>query len=214
MAVAAFIILGCKQSSAPTDTSSSRGEPTLVCDTVIYNEAEKSFTLMLHADSTADAKVTYFLLDGEKTIMQSNDGQFSGIAPLDDGYNVVMQVEWPDTTITTPKVHIFGFVIPKEPVEKMPKEDLQKLINANDKGLIRGEDPHLAQGMKLTIKDSKRNAQSLQDVKTYLVNDVWKSVIVTDVTYDDNNLITTIVLKPVGEVNETEDEEPLEDEDY
>ncbi|MBR0048665.1 MAG: hypothetical protein IJP74_05000 [Prevotella sp.] len=208
IAVSASLIVGCKNTAAPTDSEvTPRGEPTLVCDTIVFDEASKTFNLSLHADSTADAKVTFFLLDGDSILMQNTDGQFSGIPPFEEGYNVRLQAEWSDTTITTPLTHIVGFVVPREPVDKIPADELQKLINSQDKSLILGNNLHLAQGLSVVVTDTQMEASSLQDVITLLKNGVWKSVTVTDVSYDDNNLITAIKLKPVGE-------QQIEDEDY
>ena len=201
-----FFAIGCKQTKVPDDAKNMRGEPTLVCDTLVFNEESKTFTLTLHADSTADAKVTFFLLDGDSLLMQNEEGVFTGIAPLEDGYNVQLRVEWNDTTITTPMQHIFGFVIPREPVEKMPAEELQKLILALDKSLSTGKNEHLAQGVVIKVIESKVPASTFQEIMMNLKGHTWTSVKVTDVTYDDNNLITSVTIKPEGEII-IEDEE-------
>ena len=66
-----------------------------------------------------EENLLWFILDGDSLLMQNEEGVFTGFAPLEDGYNVQLRVEWNDTTITTPMQHILGFVIPREPVEKM-----------------------------------------------------------------------------------------------
>jgi len=207
MVVSFCLMVGCKQSVAPSDIKTTpRGEPTLVCDTLVFDEATKTFSLSLHADSTAEAKVTFILLDGDSILMQNEDGQFSGIYPLEEGYNVQLRAEWEDTTIMTPLSHILGFVIPREPIEKISEDTLQKLINAREKSLTLGINPHLAQGLIVKVTDTQMKASSLQEVVTFLKNGVWKSVSVTHVDYDDNNLVTSITLKPV--------EESIDEEDY
>ena len=165
---------------------SLRGIPVLNHEDPVYDEASQSFSLTLTADSTDGAKVMFFLLDGEKIIMKNETGQFSGIAPLDEGYNVYLSAEWEDTTIVTSLEHIFGFVLPHEPIEAMSKEDLQQFINAKDKGIKLGEIEKLEQG-------------------------VWTSVQVTKVEYDENNLITDVTLKPTEkEIKEEDYEEEVE----
>lgn len=205
---------GCKQSSAPGEDSNRRGEPQLVCDTLIFDEESKTFSLTLRTDSTAGAEVTYFLIDCDSILMQSTDGKFRGIQPLDEGYNVQAKVVWEDTTIVTPLTHILGFVIPREPVEKLPIKEVQQLINKKDKGLVRGESKYFTQNYDVKVTDSKMPPTSMQEIYTFLKNDVWKSVIVTDVTYDDQNLITSVTLKPVGEQNIEADEDDEEIIDY
>lgn len=207
------LLQGCKQTSTPEQESTPRGEPVLVQDTLMFDEESKTFTLTMHADSTAGAEVTFFLLDGDSILMQNTDGKFSGIQPFDEGYNVKAQVIWEDTTIVTPLTHVLGFVVLREPVEKMLKEEVQQLINSQDKSLARGENEHFIQGFKLSVSDTKQNApKAMLDVYTLLKNKVWKSVEVTSVEYDDNNLITHVALKPVGET--VISEEDYEEEFY
>ena len=186
----------------------------MVCDTLIFDEESKTFSLTLRTDSTAGAEVTYFLIDCDSILMQSTDGKFRGIQPLDEGYNVQAKVVWEDTTIVTPLTHILGFVIPREPVEKLPIKEVQQLINKKDKGLVRGESKYFTQNYDVKVTDSKMPPTSMQEIYTFLKNDVWKSVIVTDVTYDDQNLITSVTLKPVGEQNIEADEDDEEIIDY
>ena len=186
---------GCKQSPS-TETgggSDSRGVPTLVCEVPVFDEASQTFSLTIHADSVAGAEVTYFLLDGDNILMQSDDGIFSSIAPLEEGYNVQARAAWPDTTITTPKTHVVGFVIPRSPIEKLTAAELQKLINAKDAEAIKG---YLSQSIKLSTVGGTRKPDLLNDVYTFLGMGVWETVTVTDVTYDENNYITSITLKP------------------
>ena len=190
---------------------SLRGIPVLNHEDPVYDEASQSFSLTLTADSTDGAKVMFFLLDGEKIIMKNETGQFSGIAPLDEGYNVYLSAEWEDTTIVTSLEHIFGFVLPHEPIEAMSKEDLQQLINAKDKGIKLGENEHLAQAVMVTTIDSQNAVSTLLEAIEKLEQGVWTSVQVTKVEYDENNLITDVTLKPTEkEIKEEDYEEEVE----
>ena len=186
---------GCKQSPG-TETggeSDSRGVPTIVCDTPVFDEKSQTFSLTIHADSTARAEVTYFLLDGDSILMQCNNGYFSDTAPLEEGYNVQARAVWTDTTIITPKTHVVGFIIPREPIEKLAAAELQRLINAKNAETIKN---YRSQSIKLSTVGGKRKPELLNDVFTFLGMGVWESVTVTDVTYDENNFITSITLKP------------------
>lgn len=204
------IIVGCHQTTAPNDAKNLRGEPTLVCDTLVYDEGSKTFSLILHADSVADGKLTFYLLDGDSILMQNEEGQFSGIAPLEEGYNIQLRVEWSDTTVTTPVQHVLGFVIPREPVTKMTAEELQKLILSLDKSLATGSNEHLAQGVIINVIESKVPATTFQEVMMNLKGHTWKSVLVTNVNYDDNNLITSLTIKPEGEIVIEDEEEEID----
>ena len=189
------------------------GEPVLTCGVPEYDEGSQTFSLLLTSDSTGEATVTFQLVDGDSIIMQSTDGVFSGIAPLDDGYNVVMTVERDDTTIVRTN-HVQGFVVPRPPVEKMTMEELQRLINAKDASLKRGINEHLALSPKLTASSSRLNPKSLREVIRLIEYEDWKSVVVTSVEYDENNLISSITLHPVGEIIPPDNDEEYEEDGF
>lgn len=193
------IALSCKQTpvASISNSATGRGEPTLVTEKLEFDEANQTFTLTLRADSTDGATVTYYLLDGDSLLMQNSNGLFKGIAPLEEGYNVQARIEWEDTTIVTPTIHVLGFIIPREPVEKLSADALQRLLNANEKTEI---EAYLAQDMKLTVVDSQMKPSLLHDVFLYLENNVWESVTVTQINYDDYNYITAITIKPVEHI--------------
>lgn len=206
---------GCKPTSADkVEDSTPRGAPVLQKDTLIYDESTQTFTLKLRADSIAGAEVTYSIFDGDSLISQNSDGVFTGIKPLENGYFVKLRAEWSDTIIETTHFHFGNFVIPREPVEPLTKEDLQKIINAKDKDAIVGDKEHFVQDYKVKVVESRFTPTSLIEVFQYLKFGMWQSVVVTDVAYDDNNLITTLTLKPVGEQAEPEEEDEVFEEDY
>ena len=196
-----------KKGNIPTP-SAQRGEPVLICEEPVYDEDSQTFSLTLVSDSTGGAKVTYQLVDGDIILMQGTDGFFSGIAPLDDGYDVVMTVEWEDTTIVRTS-HVQGFIAPRPPVEKMTEKELEQLINAKDASLKRGTNEHLALSPKLKVTDSKQDPKPkmLREVIRLIEYEDWASVVVTSVEYDEKNLITSITLHPVGEKIPSVDEE-------
>lgn len=208
----ACLMQSCKQSATPSNEIASRGEPVLTAEDPIYDKESKTFSLKLYADSTAGAEVTYYLLYGDSILMQNMEGQFTGITPFEEGYNVQAKVVWSDTTIITPIIHLFGFTVPQEPVEKMTAEELQSLINACDKSLKQGKNEHVAQGVKLVVNNCQMKApRMIPDVIILIENKMWKSVEVTSLDYDDYNLITSVTLKPVGEkIAIDEDDEDLD----
>ena len=201
MAMAVFTVgltQSCKQApTASTSSSTGRGKPILVTDTLELDEANQTFTLKLRTDSTEGATVTYYLFDGDSLLMQNSNGHFSGIVPSEEGYKVQARVEWEDTTIITPDFHVLGFVIPREPVEKLSADILQRLLNEMDRDEV---NVHIAQDLKLTVVGSQMKPSLLHDVFLYLENNLWESVTVTQVNYDDYNFITSITLKPVEHI--------------
>lgn len=181
---------------------SLRGNPTIVVESgPTYDKSTHSFALTLRADSTAGASVTYYLLDGDNIVQENESGRFEGVASLEEGYNVRIKVVWKDTTIVTPMTHVVGFVVPREPVERISKTDLERIFNAADRGQL---DDYVVQGVRILLEDGQ--SSSLQDAFTYIKNKVWTKVCVTDVAYDENNYVNLITIK-VEKAPETESDD-------
>lgn len=194
-------ILSCLVSLSSCDSSikeTHRGTPMLCPDDPKpeYVEDAQTFNLELTSDSCEGAKVTFYLLDGDSVLMKNETGLFTGIVPLDEGYNVYLTAEWKDTTIITPTKRVFGFIVPREPVEPMAKVELQRLINAKDKSIKLSENEHLAQAVAVKTLESQYPVTTLFEAVERLEQGMWASVEVKDVAYDDNHLITEITLKP------------------
>ena len=205
-----WLIQSCREKTGDNGPVVQRGNPVLRCDTPIYDESTQTFSLTIHADSIGGASVSYELLDGDSVIVSTEDGQFTGILPFEEGYNVRMLAQWEDTTIER-VIHVMDFVIPREPVEKMSAKELEQLINNCDKSLRRSKNEHLSQGVKLVVNGSKIvPPQMIPDVITLIENKVWQRVEVTTVEYDDNNLIRLVKLKPIGEEVEMDDDEDVD----
>lgn len=207
---ALFTMQGCKDQAKKNSESVQRGNPELRCDKPVEDKVNHTFTLALSADSTADASVVFYLIDcGDTLMMESGQSvTFSGIAPLDDGYDVAMRVEWPDTVVMKNR-HVTGFILTPEPVDSLSAKELQELINAQDKSIKCGSNEHLSQSVKIIVNDALRTPKKLSEVIDCISFKEWKSVIVTDVGYDENNLIISVTLKPVGEkpLPESDDDE-------
>ncbi len=204
MTLALLTLLFMQSCKSSPEKNIERGEPILVVEGIQYDEGSQSFSLTLRVDSTGDAAITYYLYDGDSLIMQNTDGYFTGISPLEEGYNVRAHVEWNDTTIVIPSIRVLGFVIQQETIEKLSDKEIQNLINIRDNEVL---ERHLAQQVELTILDSQIKPSLMHDVLLQLENKVWDSVTVSDVKFDKNNLITAITLKPVEHV------EPISDDD-
>lgn len=186
-------LLSCNENKQKADAG-LRGTPIIVVDTLYFDEESKTFSLTIHADSTAEAEVSYYLYDGDSLLQECLDGQFRNIAPLVEGYDVKAKVVWSDTTVYTPLYHVNGFVVPQKPVEKISCKELQSLINAQDHSVMLGEHECLVQGVQIKTADGKE--VSMQDVLLYLSNKVWTSVEVTDINYNENNQVTNFTIKP------------------
>lgn len=205
-----WLTQSCREKTGDNGPVVQRGNPVLRCDTPIYDESTQTFSLTIHADSIGGASVSYELLDGDSVIVSTEDGQFTGILPFEEGYNVRMLAQWEDTTIER-VIHVMDFVIPREPVEKLSAKELEQLINNCDKSLRRSKNEHLSQGVKLVVNGSKIvPPQMIPDVITLIENNIWQRVEVTTVEYDDNNLIRLVKLKPIGEEVDMDDDEDVD----
>lgn len=204
-------IICCQFSVTSCKEAIRHGQPTIHFDEPVFDEVSQTFSITLSADSVTDARVTFFLLDGEEILMQNETGEFSEIAPLDEGYNVQLSAEWPDTTIVTLPEHVFGFIIPKAPVTPMSKEELEQLINAKDVTIKRGENEYLAQAVSVKIVGNQSAVATLFEAIEKLEQRLWTSAKISDVTYDENNLIIEVTLKPTEKVINEDDYEDEEE---
>ena len=200
-------LFSCKEKAPAQPEMTPRGTPLLTKDTLVYDEASQTFTLQLHADSVADAKLSFRVYDGDSLIMENADGLFHGIKPMDEGYFAELKAEWSDTTIVTPQLHLSNFVVPREPVDKLGREELEQLVNQRKVRL--GDDAHFVQDVRISVVESQYFPSSLAEVSQYIDLGVWQSVQVIDITYDANNLITSFVLKPIGEILPSPDDDDL-----
>lgn len=194
VAMAAFCML-----SACGNFTREPANPTFYYDSPVFDDVTQTFSLTVMPDSTSGADLSFSLVKGDSVIMECNDGKFCGIPPFEEGYRVRMEAKWKDTTIVR-TTHVANFVVPCDSVEKMSADELEQLINSCDRSIRRGSNKHLIQGVRLIVSDCRVvTPQMLLDVITFIENEVWQSVEVIHLEYDDNNLITSITLRPIGE---------------
>lgn len=199
------ILSGCRQSNHPKIS-----EPVLTINSPEFDEETSSFNLSVSADSVDGGNVTFFLMIGDSIIDKNNDGKFRNIQPFDEGYDVKMEVLWPDTIIERIN-HVMDFVRPPEPVSKILPEDLAKMINNLDESLRSGTNKNVAQGVKVNVIDSEMKVQMLPDALILIENGIWNEVEITHLEYNDMNLVSVIELRPIGEKKDVID---TDDEDY
>lgn len=205
-----LLLTGCVGNGSVTADKENIGEPTLIHEAPEYDEATGTFSLVLRADSVGSADLLYTLIDGDSIIMKSDNGIFSGIPPLEEGYDVRLEVKWNDTVIER-LCHIMDFVVPSAPVEKISPEDFARLINSKAESLRRSTDEHIAQGVIFRVVDSQMQPQMLPDAITLIENGLWKGVEVVNLQYNEKNLITEITVRPIGEQTDDID---MDDVDY
>ncbi len=202
------LFTNCSGNTGSVDEN--RCEPVLTCEDPVFDETTQTFSLTVKADSVEGATLVFSLVRGDSVLIRNEGGKFDGIAPFDEGYDVKLEAQWPDTTIER-ICHIMDFMVPTAPVEKISPEDFAKLINDKDESLQLGTNEHIAQGVSFHVVDSKMQPQMLPDVIVLIENGVWQAVEVVNLEYNKYNLITDVTVRPVGEQADIIDEE---DEDY
>ena len=92
-----------------------------------------------------------------------------------------------------------GFLPIKKVDHRLSVADLQKLIDSEDETLIgNGENPYLAPGYTLNYKgitDGDPHPTNLADVIEKIYMNVWSSVKVESLEYDNSSHISSITLK-------------------
>lgn len=210
MSLSLFAALLTNCGGKSSDETAENRNPVLSHGTPLYDEGTGTFSLEVSADSVEGASLMYSLILGDSVMARNEEGRFSGINPFEEGYDIKLEAQWPDTLIER-MCHVMDFVVPTAPVEKISTSDLAALINAKDESLRTGSNEHIAQGVTLNVTGSRMQPQMLPDVLVLIENGVWKSVEVIKLDYNDKNLVTDITLRPVGEKADVIDDE---DEDY
>lgn len=187
-----------------THVSSEKHTPIVYVDTTsgkqpVWMEEDESFSLTAVADSTGDATLTFLLLDGDSIIMTSQTGQFVGIPQREEGYDLQVKAQWPDTVLFSLPISVTGFVH-LEKINPLSKEELQSLICSCDPEISSGKHKALAQPLNVVVEDSQHEPIStLSQVIQYIKLKRWKGVIVKNVGYDSTGHLTSITITPVGE---------------
>jgi len=208
LTLSCLFLANCSEKRGAGDEK--RGEPVLTHEVPQFDKASGTFSLTVKADSVEGADLVFSLMVGDSVLAKNSEGKFEGIAPFEEGYDVKLEAQWPDTVIER-ICHVMDFIVPAAPVEKLSPEELAKLVNAKDESLSLGTNEHLVQGVTFHVIDSKMQPQMLPDVIVLIETGVWKGVEVVKLEYNEKNLITDITVRPVGEKADVIDEE---DEDY
>lgn len=133
-------------------------------------------------------------------ISKSNDGKFTKIpfSEADGGSYIIALVDVSNDTIIC-NIEKPGFIRQKAVSRKMTIPDLQTRINKRDESLMGiGENDYLAPDYKLKFiglpSDAVNIPSTLGEVFDKLDNEIWSSVKVNSLEYDDMNRISMISL--------------------
>lgn len=164
---------------------------------------EDGYTFEVTVENTPALNFYYAILDPynhKKTIAKSDNGKFKGVpfSTADGGcYDVALIDKSADTLICC--IEKTGFIAQKAVAKKMSVQELQSLIDRRDISLMGvGENDYLNPDYKLKFSglpsDAVNVPTTLGEVFDKLENEIWSSVKVSSLEYDDMNRISVIQL--------------------
>lgn len=135
-----------------------------------------------------------------KVVAKSDNGVFKGVpSSKNDGKYFAQIVNASTNEALSEQTEITGFVEIKSISKKLSISELQNLINKQDPSLLGHDNEYLSPVYKIKYaslpKGSDYAPDNLADVFEMLDMDVWTSVEVTSLDYDDTKHISSITLK-------------------
>lgn len=164
---------------------------------------EKGYTFEVKVENPPSLKFYYAIVDpynSKKIVAKSDDGKFKDVpcSEADGGmYDISLIDASADTIICN--IQKPGFIKQKAVTKKMTVDDLQSKINSRDASLMGvGENDYLSPEYTLKLNGLSSDAvnipSTLGEVFDKLDNEIWESVKVKSLEYDDMNRIKKIEL--------------------
>ncbi len=172
----------------------------------IFKDGSYSFTASI--ENEPEGRNVYVAVcdyyDNSKVIARSSDGlKFEGVPASENKGKYFLGVFDAKSNQLLGGSERGGFLPQEKAASKMTVGQLQKLIDDRDPSLDgAGENKQISPSVSLKftgIDESARLPKSLADVVTKLELESWKAVEVTNVEYDDMNLISSVTLKVITE---------------
>lgn len=177
----------------------SSGKPTITSvKDPVYSNGTYSFEVTASADSGDD--LVYYLYASGKVdpVAYSSNGKFKGVPPTEDDMGVyTLEVKNNHTGESTSKP-ISGFVRQVEKaavVKKLSAGELQNMFNSGS--VPSSAKPCFAHGYKIVcsgLADDESAPDRYEEILNRLIAS-WSSVVVTSLSYNDKNQITSIHIK-------------------
>lgn len=164
---------------------------------------EKGYKFEVTVENPPSAKFYYAIVDpynNKKIIAKSDNGKFNDV-PCSEADGGMYDISLFDASADTMICSILkpGFIKQKAVSKKMTAEELQSKINNRDASLMGlGENDYLSPDYTLKLNGLSSDAvnipSTLGEVFDKLDNEIWESVKVNTLEYDDLNRISKIVL--------------------
>lgn len=178
---------------------------SLIPSNPIYNKETDSYSLTVNADNVPkDVVLEYYIRDAfdeNKVIATSKDGKFSGIkASTTDGNTYMVGVKQDGRKMKVAERNVAGFVpvVKVANDKKMTVADIQKLIESESTSLY--SDPNFSPNLSFKVTNLASGDSCPKDFSELLSKlkmEIWKSVSVSTIDFDENNRVNTITLKVV-----------------
>lgn len=177
----------------------SSGKPVIAyVKDPVYSNGTYSFEVTASADSGDDLVYNLYASGKVEPVAYSSNGKFKGVPPTEDDMGVyTLEVKNSRTGESTSKP-ISGFVKQVEKVvavKKLSAGDLQNMFNS---GVVPSSaKPCFAHGYKIVcsgLADDESAPDRYEEILNRLIAS-WSSVVVTSLSYNDKNQITSIHIK-------------------
>ena len=210
---------GCKSPNQTEEFSVEKDSTECVQDSTYINETglslppvinvgellfeENGYTFEVKVDNPPSFRFYYAIVDpynSKKIVAKNDNGKFKEVpcSEADGGmYDISLFDASTDTLICS--IQKPGFIKQKSVSKKMTSEELQTKINNRDASLMGvGENDYLSPEYVLKLNGLSSDAvnipSTLGEVFDKLDNEIWESVKVKSLEYDDMNRINKIVL--------------------
>lgn len=174
--------------------------PVINIEDVIYEEGGYSFSANVENPPVAEFYFAIIDVYNNKIIAKSNNGKFDNVpySNADGGmYGIALFEISADTIICS--IEKTGFIKQSSVSSKMSTHELQIKIDKREISLMGvGENDYLCPNYELKViglsSDAVNVPSTLGEVFDKLDNEIWKSVKVSSLEYDDMNRISKIIL--------------------
>lgn len=191
----------CAQDSTYLNETGVSLPPMINVGELTFEENGYKFEVMV--ENPPSLKFYFAIVDpynSKQIVAKSDDGKFKNVpcSEADGGmYDISLYDASADTVICN--IQKPGFIKQKAVTKKMTAEELQSKINNRDASLMGvGENDYLSPEYTLKLhglsSDAVNIPTTLGEVFDKLDNEIWESVKVSSLEYDDMNRINMIVL--------------------
>lgn len=175
--------------------------PTLEVGDLTFENEGYSFTVVIKNRPAIKTYLAVINPINNQTISKSDDGTFKDVPSSEvDGafYTIALMDAEKDSVLTSMEKP--GFIRQAKPTRKMSSQELQEKIDSRDESLMGlGENDYLSPDLTLKFEGLPSDAVNvptiLSEVFEKLDMEIWSSVSVSKLDYDEMNRIKTITLR-------------------